>query len=138
MGEFLPILIVGGIIGFFTLILTGAFFILRRKKEEFEDRERNMSDREIIARLMQYAKPYQKRFVLVFFIMLFSIVYDLLSPLLIGRIQDLIKDSFELPQLYALVAVYYVVVDIPMEVVVDSTVWISMLLTASSSAPTVA
>ena len=106
MREYLPILIVGAIIGSFALAGILAYIALQKSKEKFDDSERHMDDKIIIQRLLRYAKPYWKQFVAVFFVMLFSIVYDLLSPLLIGRIQDLIKDEFELNYLYKLVAVY--------------------------------
>ena len=104
--EFLPVIIVVAIIGAFTVAFLLAWFALRRHKEKGDDRERNMSDKEIVARLLGYAKPYWKSFVGVFFIMLFSIVYDLISPLLVGHIQNTIKDDFELSYLYSMVAVY--------------------------------
>ena len=59
---------------------------VRSRKEQVFDR--NMPDSEIIKRLLHYGTPYKKRFALVFFIMLVSIVYDLLSPVLIGNIQE--------------------------------------------------
>ena len=65
-----------------------------------------MSDSEIIKRLLGYARPYKKDFVLVFLIMLVSIAYDVVSPLLVADIQGTIKQSFELSRLYSLVAVY--------------------------------
>ena len=106
MREYLPILIVGAIIGSFALAGILAYIALQKSKEKFDDSERHMDDKIIIKRLLRYAKPYWKQFVAVFFVMLFSIVYDLLSPLLIGHIQDTIKDEFELSYLYKLVAVY--------------------------------
>ncbi len=106
MAEYLPVLIVGGIIGAFSIVFLLAYAALKRKGEDGQEKERNMSDGEIIRRLMQYARPYWKSFILVFFVMLFSIVYDLLSPLIIGRIQGLIKDDFELSQLYVMVGLY--------------------------------
>ena len=104
--EFLPIIIVAAIIGAFTLAFVIAWFALRKHKDPADDRERNMTDREIIGRLLRYAKPYWKSFVGVFFIMLFSIVYDLLSPALIGDIQSLIKNDFQLKDLFLRVGVY--------------------------------
>ena len=104
--EYLPIVIVAAIIGAFTVAFVIAWAALKKHKDESDDRERKISDKELIARLLQYVKPYWKSFVGVFFIMLFSIVYDLLSPLLMGDIQDLIKEDFELSQLFTLVAVY--------------------------------
>ena len=107
MREYLPILIVGAIIGMFTTLFLIAYAILRKQKEDMTDRERNMSDKEIVTRLLRYAKPYWKSFIAVFFIMLFSIVYEVVSPLLMGTLTKLIQsDSFQLDQLFTLVAVY--------------------------------
>ena len=106
MREYLPILIVGAIIGAFALVFILAYIALQRSKEKFDDNERHMPDGEIIRRLLKYGKPYWKNFVLVFFVMLFSIVYDLLSPLLVGHIQDTIKEEFELSYLFTLVGIY--------------------------------
>ena len=107
MREYLPILIVGAIIGLFTTLFLIAYAILRKHKEDMTDRERNMSDKEIVTRLLRYAKPYWKSFIAVFFIMLFSIVYEVVSPLLMGTLTKLIQsDNFQLSQLFTLVAVY--------------------------------
>ena len=106
MRNYLPVLIVGALIGTFTLVFVLAYIALQKHKEQNEDNERHMSDGEIVKRLLAYAKPYWKNFVLVFFVMLFSIVYDLVSPLIIGDIQGLIKGPFELRDLFARVAVY--------------------------------
>ena len=70
------------------------------------DRERNMSDKEIVTRLLTYAKPYWKNFVAVFFVMLFSIVYDLISPLLTGHIIKTVQGDFEINYLFMLVGCY--------------------------------
>ena len=107
MREYLPVLIVGAIIGLFTTLFLIAYAILRKHKEDMTDRERNMSDKEIVTRLLRYAKPYWKSFIAVFFIMLFSIVYEVVSPLLMGTLTKLIQsDNFQLSQLFTLVAVY--------------------------------
>ena len=107
MHEYLPLLIAGGIIGVFATLAIVAYCIIRRQKEDMTDRERHMSDREIIGRLLSYAKPYKGSFVAVFFIMLFSIVYELTAPLLMAHIQDTIKvDNFSLAYLFSVVAVY--------------------------------
>lgn len=105
MGEFLPVIIVGSIIGAFAIVFLLAYIAISREKEE-KDQDRNMSDAELIRRLLLYAKPYWKEFVLVFFIMIFSIVYDIVSPLIIGDIQNLVKVDFELNDLYIRVVVY--------------------------------
>jgi len=105
MGEFLPVIIVGSIIGAFAIVFIMAYLAIRKEKEVSDD-DRNMSDKELIIRLLAYAKPYWKEFVLVFFIMIFSIVYDIVSPLIIGDIQNLVKEDFELNDLYMRVGVY--------------------------------
>ena len=106
MAEYLPVLIAGALIGTFTLVFVLAYIALQKHKEKNEDNERHMSDSEIIKRLLSYAKPYWKSFVLVFFIMVCSIGYDLISPLIVGDIQGLIKAEFELRDLFIRVAVY--------------------------------
>ena len=105
MHEYLPVLIVGAIIGVFTVIFLVAFFLEKDKKKSM-GWERNMSDREITRRLLRYAEPYKGQFVLVFVVMLFSIGYDVLSPLLVGKIEEMIKDSFPLSKLFTYVTVY--------------------------------
>ena len=65
-----------------------------------------MADREIIRRLLSYAKPFRKQFALVFVVMVISIAYDVAAPLLVGKIQGIIKGKFELPQLYRMVGLY--------------------------------
>ena len=104
MTEYLPILIVAAIIGAFALAFLVAYGVLRRKQRK--SGERNMADREIIRRLLSYAKPFRKQFALVFVVMVISIAYDVAAPLLVGRIQGIIKGKFELPQLYRMVGVY--------------------------------
>ena len=106
MREYLPVLIVGAIIGSFSLVFLLAYIALQKNKEKVEDNERHMADSEIVKRLLVYAKPYWKNFVAVFFIMVFSIIYDLVSPLIIGNIQGLIKADFELKELFTLVGLY--------------------------------
>ena len=105
MREYLPILIVGGIIGAFTLIFVIAYANVQNKKEAMGF-ERNMADSEIVRRLLAYARPYWKQFVLTGLVMLFSVVYDVLSPLLVGRIVGMVQEDFVLAELFAMVAVY--------------------------------
>ena len=105
MREYLPLLIVGAIIGVFTLVFVVVYALEKNKKESMGF-DRHMADGEIIRRLLGYAKPYWKSFALTLLIMLFSIVYDILSPLLVGNIQALVKGDFELRDLYIRVAVY--------------------------------
>ena len=105
MPEYLPVLIVGAIIGVFTVIFLVAFLLEKDKKKSMGF-ERNMDDREVIRRLLQYARPYRGQFVLVFFIMAVSVVYDVVSPRLVGSIEEMVKDNFALSQLYGRVAIY--------------------------------
>ena len=104
MREFLPILILGAMIGVLSLLFVLAYILLQRSKPR--DFDRHMKDSEIVGRLMVYAKPYWKRFILVFFVMLCSIAYDLTAPLLVGHIEKTVAGDFELPYLYRVVAVY--------------------------------
>ena len=105
MREYLPILIVGAVIGVFAVVFLAAFLLEKDKKKSMGF-ERNMKDGEIIRRLLRYARPYRGWFALVFLVMLISIAYDVVSPLLIGRIEELIKDDFPLKTLFSYVAVY--------------------------------
>ena len=105
MNEYLPILIVGAIIGLFAVFFLAAYALEKNKKESMGF-ERHMDDREIVRRLMRYAAPYKKQFVLVFLVMLISIAYDIVSPLLVGHIEETVKGQFELSYLFSVVAVY--------------------------------
>ena len=105
MGEFFPLIVVGATIGVLSLCFIIAYFYVRSKKT-VEEYDRKMSDGQIIRRLLGYARPYIKEFALAFLLMLISIVYDLLSPVLVGEIEEMVKARFELPQLFARVAVY--------------------------------
>ena len=105
MHEYYPILIVGAVIGVFAAAFLIAFLVQKDKKKSM-GWERNMGDGEIVRRLLRYAKPYKGQFALVFLVMLVSIAYDVLSPLLVGRVEELIKDRFELSRLFSYVAVY--------------------------------
>ena len=105
MHEYLPLLIVGGIIGLFTIGFVVAYALVKNKKEAMGF-DRNMADSEIIRRLLAYAKPYWKQFVLTLLVMLFSVVYDVVSPLLVGRIVGMVQEDFVLWELFAMVALY--------------------------------
>ena len=105
MREYLPLLIVGAIIGVFSVGFIVAFVTMKDKKEAIGF-DRHIPDKEIISRLLAYAKPYRKEFGLIFFIMLLSIGYDLISPVIIGGIEEMIKTEFELPELYRRVVFY--------------------------------
>ncbi|MBR3741236.1 MAG: ABC transporter ATP-binding protein [Clostridia bacterium] len=105
MNEYLPILIVGAIIGLFSAFFLAAYALEKNKKESMGF-ERHMDDREIVKRLLRYAVPYKKQFIVVFLVMLISIAYDIVSPLLVGHIEETVKGQFELSYLFSVVAVY--------------------------------
>ena len=104
MREYLPVLIVGSVIGALAIVFCLACHALRKQKEQSSDR--HMKDSELVRRLLVYARPYWKSFILVLFIMIVSIVYDLVSPLIVGKIERLVQGRFELKQLYLSVAAY--------------------------------
>ncbi len=107
MREYLPLIICGAVIGAFTLIFVLAYLALKgRMKTDHSDR--HMTDRELVSRLIHYAKPYGKEFLLIGLIMIFSIIYDVVSPLLISHINALIgaTEGFALSNLFVLVGVY--------------------------------
>ena len=60
--EYLPVVIVAAIIGAFTIAFILAYFALKKHKEKGDDLDRKMSDKEIVIRLLRYAKPQQWRF----------------------------------------------------------------------------
>ena len=105
MFEWYPLLLVGGIVGTFALLFSLAYLAIRRQKEAIGF-DRNMKDGEIVRRLLHYARPHVRQLLLVLLVMLFSIAYDIFSPLLVGQIEELIKNDFPLPRLFAAVAVY--------------------------------
>ena len=108
MAEFLPLLIIGGVIGGFTLAFLIGYFTIKSNKTMVSF-DRNMPDGEIAKRLMQYAKPFWKDFIVVFVIMLLSIGHNILSPLLVGHIEEIVKSKFELSYLFTLVGIYAVI-----------------------------
>ena len=105
MANVNPLLLVGAVIGVVTALLVLAYALVKDKKETM-DFERTMNDGEILRRLAGYAKPYLAKFVVVLFLMLFSIAYDIISPLIIGALEELVSGEFELPRLFVGVAVY--------------------------------
>lgn len=105
MREYYPLLIAGGIIGTVSVVFLIAYAMIRNKKEALGF-DRTMKDGEIVRRLLVYAKPYRKSFLFVGFCMLFSIAYDILSPLLVGYIEGMVKNSFPLSHLFVAVGGY--------------------------------
>ena len=105
MYEYYPLIVVGAIVGLFSLVLLAAFLTVKDKKQTMEF-ERQIGDREIMGRLLHYAKPYLPQFLLVGAVMLFTIAYDVVSPFIIGRIEETVAGEFRMPQIYRALAVY--------------------------------
>ena len=105
MREYYPLIFVGAIAGSFSLIFLAAW--LREKRARTApDFDRHIPDGELVRRLMKYAVPYKKEFLLVLIIMLFSIAYELISPLIMGHVEGIIKDKFEPSELLRWVGLY--------------------------------
>ena len=73
---------------------------------EFRHLNFRYPDGEIMRRLARYARPYLSKFLIVGVLMLFSIAYDIISPLIVGRIEELVAGEFELRALFLGVSVY--------------------------------
>ncbi|MBR2850537.1 MAG: ABC transporter ATP-binding protein [Clostridia bacterium] len=110
MHEWYPILILGAIIGVFTAIFVFAYVFMKDKKEAVGF-DRNMKDGEIIKRLLVYAKPYTKSFIIVFVLMIVSIAHEIISPLIMGNLVETIgdKDGFELSYLFYAIITYVII-----------------------------
>lgn len=105
MYEYNPLIVVGAIVGVFSLILLIAYLTVKDRKQTMGF-ERQIGDREIMGRLLHYARPYLPQFLLVGAVMLLTIAYDVVSPFIIGRIEELVAGEFRMPQIYRAVAVY--------------------------------
>ncbi len=104
MAEYLPILLLGGFLGLLSVLFLVAYGVFKKRKgPEFQ---RTMSDGQIIRRLLGYAKGYWGYFALALLIMLVSVAHDVISPLLIGHIEEIVTGDFRLPYLFQVVGVY--------------------------------
>ena len=68
MREYLPLLIIGGIVGALSAVFLVAYATMKDKKEAIGF-DRSMKDGEIARRLLAYARPYVMNFVLVLCVM---------------------------------------------------------------------
>ena len=82
MPDFYPLLIIGAILGAFSAAFLIAFLAMKDKKQAIGF-DRNMKDTEITRRLLTYARPYLSRFLLVGLLMLLSVSYDIIAPLIV-------------------------------------------------------
>ena len=108
MREFLPIIFVGAVIGVASVIFILAYALMKNKSTAIGF-DRKMGDGEIVRRLLHFAKPHIASFVLVLFIMALTIAYDLVSPMLVGQITEMVAADFELSQLWTYVGGYVVI-----------------------------
>jgi len=100
-----PILFAGALVGIFTIIFGIAYLKIRKEKAAIGF-DRNVPDSEIIRRMSKYIKPYWKSFLLVLFIMILSIAYELISPRIVGYIEALVVGEFTMGELLGAVAIY--------------------------------
>ena len=105
MREFLPLWIVGGVLGAVSIMLVIAYMTIRKQKEAIGF-DRNMKDSEITRRLLVYAKPHWKSFAFVLLLMLFSISYDIISPILMGEMVEAMRGNFEMSYLLTMLGFY--------------------------------
>ncbi len=107
MFEWYPLLIVGAIVGLFSAIIFVAYLTIKDDQAGIGF-DRHMSDREIIRRLLGYAKPHWKTFLVLLLIMILSIAYDVLSPIIVGDIEEILsaEAGFTMTALYSRVAVF--------------------------------
>ena len=107
MYEYYPLLVVGAIVSLFAAVFILAYAFMKDKKEAIGF-DRNMKDSEIIRRLLKYAKPYTKNFIIVLILMIFSIAHEIISPLILGELTNTVgsEDGFELSYLFTTIAIY--------------------------------
>ncbi len=105
MYNYYPLLIIGATLGVLSIVFILAYALMKDKSTAIGF-DRHMKDSEILRRLLHYAKPYKWRFLLVGVLVLISIVYDILSPLLIGNAERLVEGDFEMRELLWMVFAY--------------------------------
>ena len=102
----MPLLIIGAILGVLSIIFLVAYLSIKNKKEVLGF-DRNIKDSIIIKRLLKYAKPYYKSFIIVFLLMAFCVASDITLPLITGSITDILgEESFKYIEIINLVIIY--------------------------------
>ncbi len=103
-----PLLVIGAILGTLSIIFLIAFLSIKNKKEVLGF-ERNMSDTYIIKRLLAYAKPHLKSFIIVFLLMVFCVSADIILPIITGGVTTVLgKEEFKYYEVLRLVILYLV------------------------------
>lgn len=73
------------------------------------NRKRNMSDMEIIKRLLHYVKPFIKQLVIAFLLVIIVVVLDLLGPLFVSDVLDSLgADEVPVLRIILIVVIYLV------------------------------
>ena len=88
----MPLLIIGAVLGVLSIIFLVAYLSIKNKKETLGF-DRNIKDSVIIKRLLGYAKPYYKSFVIVLLLMAFCVVSDITLPLIVGSITEVLGEE---------------------------------------------
>ena len=105
MYEYYPILIVAGFISLVSVLFIAAYAMMKNKNEAIGF-DRNVKDGDIVRRLLIFAKPHIGAFIIVLVIMALTIAYDIISPIIVGKITKMVAEDFELSGLYVYVAAY--------------------------------
>ena len=105
MYEFYPLIIAGAVLGVLSVIFIIAYLTIRKQKEAIGF-DRNMKDSEITRRLLKYARPHLGSFIFVLILMIFSISYDIIAPIIMGRMVEMLKANFAMSDLLWTVVIY--------------------------------
>ena len=98
-----PVAILLLVSGVLAVVFSLAYLLVKDKKESMGF-ERNLKDSDIIRRLLRYARPFVKQFVVVLILLLLSVAYEIISPLILGRAEEMITEGFEMKDLLLVVA----------------------------------
>ena len=108
MYEYYPLLVAGALISTFATVFILAYVFMKNKKEAIGF-DRDMKDSVIIKRMLKYAKPHAKSFALVLVLMIFSISHEILSPIILGQIVEMVALDFELNKLFYMIVINAVI-----------------------------
>ena len=76
-----------------------------------KDQVRKMKDSDIVKRLFKYTKPFIGKFILVIAMMLFTVLLDVVTPLLIGDvIERLGGDSIDIKDIITRIGIYVILI----------------------------
>ena len=82
--------------------------------KDFKDNTRERSDKEVIRRLLGYAKPYKREFIWIIVMMIVSLGIQLLPPLLIGLTVDTVGNdalsSSEKIQFIVMLSIFFIAI----------------------------